>query len=154
MILDRVTDVRNFGAIVRSAECAGVDAIIIPARGNAPVNADAMKTSAGALNRVAICKSLNMKETLDFLHDSGLYIIACTEKSDENLYDADMNQPLAIIMGSEEDGVSQEYLKRSDKKVKIPMQGSIGSLNVSVAAGIILFEAVRQRRASAGNGTA
>jgi 23S rRNA (guanosine2251-2'-O)-methyltransferase len=145
LILDRVTDVRNFGAIVRTAECAGVDAIIIPARGSAQINADAVKTSAGALFRVPVCRSHNLKSTIDFLKDSGIKIIACTEKARENYFTPDFTEPVAVMMGSEEDGISGEYLKKADQSVLIPMKGDIASLNVSVAAGIILFEAARQR---------
>nr|MBA3900947.1 23S rRNA (guanosine(2251)-2'-O)-methyltransferase RlmB [Bacteroidota bacterium] len=145
LILDRITDVRNFGAITRTAECAGVDAIIIPSKGAAQVNADALKTSAGALFKVPICRSENLKNTIEYLKESGLAIVSCTEKT-EQLYDqVDYTSPIAIIMGSEEDGISGEYLKRSDFKAKIPLLGSIGSLNVSVATGVILFEAIRQR---------
>lgn len=145
LVLDRITDVRNFGAIVRSAECAGVHAVIVPLRGAAQVNSDAVKTSAGALYRVPVCREANLKETLNFLKDSGLQVIACTEKTDASMYDVDITVPSAIIMGSEEDGISPEYLKLSDFRAKIPLMGDIASLNVSVAAGIILFEAVRQR---------
>lgn len=145
LILDRVTDVRNFGAIARTAACAGVHAIIIPSRGAAQVNADAIKTSAGALHSIPVCREHNLKDTIDYLKDSGLKIAACTEKTDTLLYDAPLEGPLAIIMGSEEDGISGEYLKRSDMLVKIPMTGPISSLNVSVAAGIVLFEAVRRK---------
>jgi len=146
LILDRITDVRNFGAIARSAECAGVNAIVIPSKGAAQVNGDAIKTSAGALHKVPVCRSENLKTTIEFLKASGISIISCTEKTDSYYYDHDLTLPLAIIMGSEEDGISGEYLKRSDFKAKIPLMGEIQSLNVSVAAGIILYEALRQRR--------
>jgi 23S rRNA (guanosine2251-2'-O)-methyltransferase len=145
LILDRITDVRNFGAIARTAECAGVHAIIIPTRGAAPVSADAVKTSAGALHSIPVCREDNLKDTIDFLKESGVKIAACTEKGSVPHYEPDLSEPLAIIMGSEEDGISGEYLKRSDIRVLIPMSGSIASLNVSVATGIILFEAIRQR---------
>ena len=145
LILDRITDVRNFGAITRTAECAGVDAIIVPTRGSAQINSDAVKTSAGALHKIPVCKSDNIKETIDYLKKSGLQIIAATEKTDDFYYKTDFLPPTAIIMGSEEDGVSHEYLKMSDHKVKIPLSGDIESLNVSVACGIILYEAIRQR---------
>ncbi len=146
LILDRITDVRNFGAIARTAECSGVNAIIIPSRGAAQINGDAIKTSAGALHDIAVCRSENLKSTLDYLKESGLKLICCTEKSDKFYYDADLSTPTAIIMGSEEDGISAEYIKRSDDNVKIPLMGKIESLNVSVATGIILYEAVRQRK--------
>jgi 23S rRNA (guanosine2251-2'-O)-methyltransferase len=145
LILDRVTDVRNFGAIARSADCAGVDFIVIPSRGAAQINADAVKTSAGALNRMKVCRVDNLKNTIEYLKDSGLQIIACHEKTSSYHFNADLAKPSAIIMGSEENGISNEYLKRSDMQVKIPMVGNIASLNVSVATGIILFEAVKQR---------
>lgn len=145
LILDRITDVRNFGAIARGAECAGVDFIIIPSRGAAQINGDAIKTSAGALHRLKVCREDNLKTTIEFLKEAGLQIIACHEKTDNLIYDADFTKPTAIIMGSEENGISNEYLKRSDMQVKIPMIGKIASLNVSVATGIVLFEAVKQR---------
>ncbi|PBQ34857.1 23S rRNA (guanosine(2251)-2'-O)-methyltransferase RlmB [Sphingobacteriaceae bacterium] len=145
LILDRVTDVRNFGAIARGAECAGVDFIIIPSRGAALINGDAIKTSAGALHRLKVCREDNLKVTLEFLKEAGLQIISCHEKTDTLIYDADFTKPTAVIMGSEENGISNEYLKRSDMQVKIPMIGKIASLNVSVASGIVLFEAVKQR---------
>ena len=145
LLLDRITDVRNFGAIARTAECAGVDAIVIPSRGSAQINADAMKTSAGALNRIAVCKEDNLKNTLQFLKESGLQVIACTEKAEVNYFEADLKGPAVLIMGSEEDGISGEYLKLSDKRVKINMLGAIQSLNVSVATGVMLFEVNRQR---------
>jgi 23S rRNA (guanosine2251-2'-O)-methyltransferase len=146
LILDRITDVRNFGALARTAECLGVQAIIIPSRGSALITSDAIKTSAGALNFIPVCREENLKNTITYLKESGIQIIACTEKAEKNLYEADFTVPAAIIMGSEEDGISPEYLKRSDEKVKIPMSGKIESLNVSVAAGMILYEAVRQRK--------
>jgi 23S rRNA (guanosine2251-2'-O)-methyltransferase len=145
LILDRITDVRNFGAIARGAECAGVDFIIIPSRGAAQINGDAIKTSAGALHRLKVCREDNLKTIIEFLKESGLQIIACHEKTDKLIYDADFTRPTAVIMGSEENGISNEYLKRSDMQVKIPMVGQIASLNVSVATGIVLFEAVKQR---------
>ena len=145
LVLDRITDVRNFGAISRSAECAGVHAIVIPARGAAQINADAVKTSAGALHKIPVCRSENLKDTLLFLKNSGLEIIAITEKAKEYYYNTNLTTPCAIILGSEENGISGEYLQRSDKQIRIPMLGEIASLNVSVATGIILYEAVRQR---------
>jgi 23S rRNA (guanosine2251-2'-O)-methyltransferase len=147
LILDRVTDVRNFGAIARTAECAGVDFIVVPARGSAQINGDAVKTSAGALHRIKVCREDYLKDVIAYLKDSGLTIVSCTEKADRFVYEADLRGPTAIIMGSEEDGISGEYLKRSDILAAIPMSGKIASLNVSVAAGIALFEAVRQRQA-------
>lgn len=145
LIIDRVTDVRNFGAIARSAECAGVDFIIIPSRGAAQINADAIKTSAGALHRIKVCREDNLKNTIDYLKEYDIQIVACHEKTDKLMYDADLKKATAIIVGSEENGISGEYVKRSDVQVKIPMSGKIASLNVSVATGIVLFEVIRQR---------
>lgn len=146
LILDRVTDVRNFGAIVRTAECSGVHAIIVPERGSAAINGDAIKTSSGALHNVPVCREFNLRATIEFLKNSGLKMVGCTEKSDYLIYTPDYKVPTAIILGSEEDGISEEYLNLCDEKTKIPMQGTIGSLNVSVSAGVILYEAVRQRQ--------
>lgn len=145
LILDRVTDVRNFGAIARSAECAGVDFIIIPTRGAAQINGDAIKTSAGALHQIKVCREENLKNTIDFLKESGVQIVACHEKTTDLYFNTNLTKPTALIMGSEENGISGEYLKRSDVQVKIHMNGNTASLNVSVATGIILFEAVKQR---------
>jgi len=145
VILDRVTDVRNFGAIARTAECAGVDAILLPSRNSAAINSDAMKTSAGALNYLPVCRSENLKESITYLKNSGLQIIACTEKTDQSIYEVNFSGPIAIIMGSEEDGISGEYLKMVDQKGKIPMTGNIASLNVSVSTALAVYEAVRQK---------
>lgn len=145
LILDKITDVRNFGAIVRTAECAGVDGLIIPGRGSAPINSDAVKTSAGAIYKVPLVRSQNLKDSIRFLKESGLTIIGATEKSTGHHYSADYNKPVAILMGSEGEGISPEYLKLCDLRVKIPLMGEIESLNVSVAAGIILYEVLRQR---------
>ncbi|GAA4005991.1 23S rRNA (guanosine(2251)-2'-O)-methyltransferase RlmB [Hymenobacter fastidiosus] len=147
LLLDRVTDVRNFGAIARNAECMGVHAIVVPSRGAAQINGDALKTSAGALNIIPVCREPNLKETIGFLQQSGVTVVACTEKADASLEagTVDMTGPVAVLMGSEEDGISPEYLKLADHKLRIPMAGQIGSLNVSVASGIMLFEVLRQR---------
>lgn len=145
LILDRITDVRNFGAIARTAECSGVDAIIIPSKGGAQINADAMKTSTGALHTIPVCRENNLKETIHFLRESGLQVVACTEKTKEMYYQQDYTLPVAIIMGSEENGVSPDYLREADAQAKIPLLGQISSLNVSVATGVILYEVVRQR---------
>ncbi|MBW8049786.1 MAG: 23S rRNA (guanosine(2251)-2'-O)-methyltransferase RlmB [Cytophagales bacterium] len=145
LILDRITDVKNFGAIVRSAECAGVNAIIIPGKGSASINADAVKTSAGALNYLPVCRTNNLLSTIEYLKDSGLQVIACTENGDKYIYDTDFRDPVAIILGSEEYGIHPQYTKLADSTVKIPLSGKIGSLNVSVAAGIVIYEVVRQR---------
>lgn len=145
IMLDRITDVRNMGAIARSAACAGAHGMIIPDRGGAPVNADAVKTSAGALNILPVHKSHNLKNTIEYLKNSGLRIIAVSEKGNKEYFNSNLTGPLCLIMGSEEDGVSGEYLSRSDEVLRIPMHGEISSLNVSVAAGILLFETVRQK---------
>jgi 23S rRNA (guanosine2251-2'-O)-methyltransferase len=145
LIVDRVTDVRNFGALARTAECAQVDAMIIADKGNAPITGDAMKTSAGALNHLPVCRVKDMKKTFQLLKDNGIQIIACTEKATNTIYQIDLNIPIAIILGSEEDGISPQMLKDADHLAKIPLMGSIESLNVSVAAGIVVFEKIRQR---------
>lgn len=145
LICDRVSDVRNFGAICRSAECAGAHAIIIPAKGSAEITADAVKTSAGALMRIPVCRVKSLPALVENLKESGVKIISCTEKTDTLMHGADLKGPLAIIVGNEEVGISSTLLALSDNRVKIPLKGEIGSLNVSVAAGIILFEALRQR---------
>jgi len=145
LVLDRVTDVRNFGAIARTAECLGVQAIVIPSRGSAQINSDAVKTSAGALNYIPVCREDNLKTAIRFLKESGLKIIACSEKGDKLIDSSDYTGPVAIIMGSEEDGISSEYLKLADEMLKIPLTGKVESLNVSVAAGMLLYEVVRQR---------
>lgn len=146
LVLDRVTDVRNFGAIARTAECAGVQSLVVPQKGGAQINADAMKTSSGALNYLPVSREPNLTETLRYLSESGLQIVACTEKADTELYEVDFTAPTAIIMGSEEDGISPELLKMANYKVRIPLLGQVESLNVSAAASVILFESVRQRR--------
>ena len=145
LILDRITDVRNFGAIARTATCAGVHAIIVPSRGHALINSDAVKTSAGALNIIPVCREENLKDTITFLKNSGLLIVAATEKAKNNYTDVEMTGPVALIMGSEEDGISSAYLEMCDVKVRIPLYGEIASLNVSVATGVVLYEMVRQR---------
>ena len=146
LILDRITDVRNFGAIVRTAECSGVQAVIIPEKESAAINGDALKTSAGALHNIPICREFNLKATIEYLKNCGLQIVGCTEKTDDIIYQLDFSVPTAIIMGSEKDGISPEYLKLCNHKAKIPMNGTISSLNVSVSTGVILYEAVRQRQ--------
>jgi 23S rRNA (guanosine2251-2'-O)-methyltransferase len=145
LLLDGVTDVRNFGAIARSAECAGVHAIVVPAKGAASINADALKTSAGALNRIPVCRVPNLRTAVYYLKDSGIQLISATEKSSELVYTCDLQLPTAIVLGAEDTGISDTILKLSDKQVKIPLQGAIQSLNVSAAAAVMLFEAVRQR---------
>lgn len=145
IILDRVTDVRNIGAIARTAECAGAHAIVVPSRGTAQLGADAMKTSAGALNHIPVCRVENLKTTIREIQANGIQVIACSEKASDMVYQVDLTPPLAIMMGSEEDGISPEYLKLSDAHVKLPINGNIESLNVSVATGVIIYEVVRQR---------
>jgi 23S rRNA (guanosine2251-2'-O)-methyltransferase len=146
LVLDRITDIRNFGAIARTAECTGVDTILIPEQNAAAINADAIKTSAGALLRMNICRTWNLKLALQFMKESGLQLVACTEKTQDSMYKPDYSSPTAVIMGSEEDGVSPELLKMCDARAKIPMNGKITSLNVSVATGVILYELIRQRK--------
>ncbi len=145
LLLDGVSDVRNFGAVARSAECAGVHAIVIPLSGSAAINADAIKTSAGALHRIPVCRHRDLRSVARFLRESGLRLFAATEKAESVMYKTDMTGPAGIILGSEERGISAELLKDADQWISIPMQGSISSLNVSVAAGVILFEVIRQR---------
>ena len=145
VILDKVTDVRNFGAISRTAECGGVDAVIIPEKGSARISADAVKTSAGALHKVPVCRVKSLTKTIHFLKDSGVQIIAATEKASDYYYQVEFTLPTAILMGAEDRGVAIEYLKICDKMVKIPVLGEIDSLNVSVAASIMIYEGVKQR---------
>lgn len=145
LILDQVTDVRNFGAIVRTAECGGVQAIVIPEKGMARIGADAVKTSAGAIHSLPVCRVKSLGSVIRFLKDSGLKIVASTEKASTVFTDSEMNVPLAIIMGSEDKGISSSLLKMADEQVKIPLYGKIESLNVSVAAALMIYEAVRQR---------
>jgi 23S rRNA (guanosine2251-2'-O)-methyltransferase len=150
LLLDRITDVRNFGAIARTAECLGVQALVVPSHGAAQINGDALKTSAGALNLLPVCREKNLVDTVRFLQQSGVLVVACTEKSDEAVgaADVDFTGPVAVLMGSEEDGISPELLRLADVRLKVPMTGQIQSLNVSVAAGIMLFEVARQRVAA------
>lgn len=148
ILLDRITDVRNFGAIARTAECVGADALVIPSRGSARISSDAMKTSAGALNFIPVCREGNLKDTIRYLQESGIQVMACSEKADENVWQTKLEGPVALILGSEEDGISPEYLKLADKQLKIPIQGQIASLNVSVAAAMCLYEVLRQRTLS------
>jgi 23S rRNA (guanosine2251-2'-O)-methyltransferase len=147
LLLDGISDVRNFGAIARSAECAGVHAIVVPASGSAAINADAVKTSAGALHRIAVCRHRDLLTVLRFLKESGLKIFAATEKASDSLYETDMTGPAGLVMGSEDTGISPQLLKIADSWISIPMKGTIASLNVSVAAGVILFDMLRQRGA-------
>jgi len=146
LVLDRITDVRNIGAIARSAECAGVDAIIVPSKETAQLNEDAVKTSAGALHKIPVCRHDKLKEVLIYLKESGIELVACTEKAKSLFYETTYPNPICVLMGNEYEGISPEYLSLCDKEVKIPMLGTIESLNVSVATGIMLFEVVKNRR--------
>ncbi|SOC80726.1 23S rRNA (guanosine2251-2'-O)-methyltransferase [Salinimicrobium sediminis] len=145
LLLDQIDDVRNFGAIIRTAECCGVDGIIIPKKGGAPVTADTVKTSAGAIFNIPLIKVDHIKDAIYYMQASGIKVVAATEKTDTLLYNADLAQPVALIMGNEGKGISDSVLKLADEKAKLPMLGSIGSLNVSVACGAFLYEVVRQR---------
>lgn len=148
LVLDEVTDVRNFGAIVRTAECAGVDAVLIPDRGAARISADAVKTSAGALHLMPVCRTGDLKKAVLFLQQSGLRVVAASEKSSGSYIDGKYSGPVAIVMGSEETGIDPRILALSDERVKIPVFGQIQSLNVSVAAGLLVYEVVKQRSAA------
>ncbi len=145
LILDEITDVRNFGAIARTAECLGVHSLVIPSRGGAQVNEDAVKTSAGAFNYLPVCREQNLLDAARYLQDSGINIIACSEKTKKTLDQMDFTTPTAIIMGSEERGISNELMDLANEIAKVPMSGSIESLNVGVAAGMALYEVQRQR---------
>lgn len=146
LLLDQVSDVRNFGAIIRTAECTGVNGIIIQKSGSAPVNAETIKTSAGAAFKMPICKVDHIKDAMFQLQAADIKLVAATEKTEDNAFDIDFKQPMAIIMGSEHKGVSNSVLKMVDYKAKLPLLGEIESLNVSVACGVFLYEAVRQRQ--------
>lgn len=146
LALDSVTDVRNFGGIARSAECAGVQAIVFPDKNSARINSDAVKTSAGAIHHLNLCRVKNFHGTLTELRNSGLQIVVATEKAVDMYDQIDYTLPTVVVMGSEDVGVSDDVVRMADKLVRIPMRGKISSLNVSVATGIILFEAERQRR--------
>tara|TARA_B100002019_G_scaffold119643_1_gene102730 strand:- start:391 stop:1128 length:738 start_codon:yes stop_codon:yes gene_type:complete len=145
IILDRITDTRNFGAISRVADASGVDAIIIPEKESAIITSDSIKTSAGAINYMPICKVKSLRSTANFLKESGLKLVSCTEKGDKKFYDADLTSPCCIILGSEKDGISNSLIDISDERLNIPMKGNVESLNVSSSASVILFEVVRQR---------
>ena len=145
LILDQINDVRNFGAIIRTAEISGVDGIIIQNSSSAPVNSDTIKTSAGAIFNIPICKVNHIKDAIYHLPSMNISIISASEKSEKNIYDVDLKVPLAIIMGSEQKGINKSVINLSNESVKLPMYGKIESLNVSVACGIFLYEVVRQR---------
>ena len=145
VLLDGITDVRNFGAIARTCECAGVDAIVIPERGSVSVTPDAVKTSAGALLHLPVCRERSIAEALRYLHDSGVKIVAASEKAQELYTEPDYTGPVAVVMGAEDVGLSAQTLRYCDTQVALPQVGRIGSLNVSVAAGVMIYEVVRQR---------
>ena len=145
LLMDRLSDVRNFGAIVRTAECTGVTGIIIQKKGGAPINGDTIKTSAGAIFKIPICKVDHIKDAVYHLQSSGIKVIAATEKAKESIYDISLQEPCAILMGSEGRGINPSVLKAVDECAKLPILGNIESLNVSVACGAFLYEAVRQR---------
>jgi len=145
LILDGITDVRNMGAIARTAECAGVHALVVPSKGSAQINPDAIKTSAGALYKIPVCRQDNLVHAAKFLQESGLQLVCCTEKTSDNIYQPDYTAPTAIIMGAEDEGIRNELIRIAEHLAKIPMYGEIESLNVSVSAGVIIYEAVRQR---------
>lgn len=145
VLLDGLTDVRNFGAIARTCEVAGVDAIIIPSRGSVTVNADAVKTSAGALMKIPVCKEENLTRTIQFLKDSGIKVVAATEHASDFYTQTNYDGPVALVLGSEDTGVSNDNIRICDNLVKIPQFGTIESLNVSVAAGVLIYEVIRQR---------
>ena len=148
VVLDGITDVRNFGAIARTCECAGVDAIVIPERGSVSVGGDAVKTSAGALHHIPVCRERSVKGAVRFLLDNGYKVVAVSEKADIDYTRADYTGPVAIVMGAEDTGIDPEVIRLCDTFVSIPMFGKIGSLNVSVAAGVMMYEVVRQRLAA------
>lgn len=145
VVFDSVTDVRNFGAIARSAECAGAHGLIAPLKNSAPVNAEAIRASAGALTTIPVCRVGSIRNTIKTLQAEGFQVVAATEKSRKLLYDADLRRPTALVMGAEETGISKEVLKLCDERLAIPLIGRIESLNVSAAAAVMLFEVVRQR---------
>ncbi|MBN2213065.1 MAG: 23S rRNA (guanosine(2251)-2'-O)-methyltransferase RlmB [Bacteroidales bacterium] len=151
LVLDSITDVRNFGAIARTAECAGVDAILVPVKGSASINADAVKTSAGALHNIPVCRTSDLAFSLEFLQNSGLRLIGASEKAEKTYFNTDFTLPFALIMGAEDRGISPRIMRMTDSLVRIPVFGMIQSLNVGVAASLIIYEAVRQRTLPAGN---
>ena len=145
VLLDGITDVRNFGAIARTAECCGVNALVIAERGSVSVGADAVKTSAGALLSLPVCREHSLTSAVKFLKDSGFNVVAVSEKATMGYTECDYTAPTVLVMGAEDKGISPEVLRMCDNHVAIPMFGHIGSLNVSVAAGVLMYEVVRQR---------
>ena len=148
VLLDHITDVRNMGAIARTAECTGVDAIVVPDRGSAALNEDAIKTSSGALLRLPVCREQNFKTVVNLAKQYGMQVVAATEKGAVHYREVDFTQPTLLIMGNEEHGISSELLKMSDVRAKLPIVGEVASLNVSVAAGVMMYEALEQRQNS------
>jgi 23S rRNA (guanosine2251-2'-O)-methyltransferase len=146
VVLDGVTDVRNFGAIARTCECAGVDAIVVPLKGGAALNGDAVKTSAGALMTIPVCREHSLTNVLKYLSASGIKVVAASEKASLYYSEVNMTEPVALVMGSEDEGVAPDHLKLCDEMVRIPVVGAIESLNVSVAAGVLMYEVIRQRK--------
>lgn len=146
LALDHITDVRNMGALARTAACAGMHALVVPSKGSAQINSDAIKSSSGALLHLPVCKVQRLTDAIRYLKESGLTVLAATEKASESVFEADLTGPLAVVVGSEEDGISDEVVRLADQLVQIPMMGKISSLNVSVATGVVLFEMVRQNR--------
>lgn len=147
LVLDKITDVRNFGAIVRTAECGGVDAVLIPSKGSTLISSDAIKASSGAILKVPICKELNLYKSLLILKNYGIQLVAATEKSSTTFYEVDFSVPIAIMIGNEHDGIDSSYLSLTEKQVKLPMLGKISSMNVSVVCGVLIYEALRSRYA-------
>ncbi|OFY62744.1 MAG: 23S rRNA (guanosine(2251)-2'-O)-methyltransferase RlmB [Bacteroidetes bacterium RIFCSPLOWO2_02_FULL_36_8] len=145
LIMDNITDVRNFGAIARTAECGGVHALLIPTTHTAPVNRDSLKSSSGALLKIPVCRTDNLKKSLLYLKSSGLQLVGATHEASDTLFDSKLKDPMALIMGSEDKGLSADVLRIADKLIRIPMKGEIASLNVSSAAAIFIFEIMRQR---------
>ena len=145
VLLDGLTDVRNFGAIARTCECAGVDAIIIPKRNSVSVNADAVKTSAGALNHIPVARVRNINSAIKLLKNSGVIVVGVSEKTNQNYTEADFSLPTALVLGAEDTGIAMENIRECDVLAAIPMFGNINSLNVSVAAGVVIYEVIRQR---------
>lgn len=147
LVIDRITDVRNFGSIVRTAECGGVDSVIFPSKGSTHPNSDAIKASSGGILNIPLCKELDLYKSLIILKNYGIQIIAATEKSSTTLYEIDFSLPIAIIIGNEQFGITSSYLSLTDKQIKIPMVGNISSMNVSVVCGVLIYEILRKRYA-------
>lgn len=145
LVLDRITDVRNFGSIVRTSECGGVDGILIPSNGSTLINSDAIKASSGAILNLPICKELDLYKSLLILKQYGIQIIAAEDKTFTSFYEVDLSVPLAILIGNEQYGIDSSYLSLTDKQVKLPMIGKLSSINVSVVCGVLIYEVLRRR---------